>query len=530
MRDPAIGSRKFAVPTATRRRRRPETPARRPPTRSLPSRSPGSRPRRPRARTCSSATARIAGPERPPLPAPSQGPRVAGSIAVAFSVLISETASAPPASAAMATAPGSATFGVSFTISGLAVSGRSSLEQRERLVAAARRRSGPTPRSGTRRSARGPRPRRRSATPLDQPLELVVAGPHHRDDQRDRQLGEHAAGRARRKPSRPLFGSPIELIIPAGVSKSRGGGLPARGSGVIVFETNAENGKSSSRASPNARRAAIASKVPDAVQHRVLELRARPDRAQSRPHQCPDPGTSAVSISRRVDHRPVHAQAHVAAVGQRDRAARSRHRSRRPSGPPWPARRRRPRSAHMRAHRLEHRGRPAGVDGRALARVVALEQHREQVGDVARGARRGRPRSPAGPRSTRRAPRRRPSAPGRGSPSSVRDRRPRGPPSWRAQDAPAARGRSRRRRGSPRRPRSRARSCDENGRPSGPVTHSRSPCRSPASRSVPGPTASTRKSSRTPPSVTSRLGDREGAGQVGPAAALPPNRSAAASM
>ena len=51
--------------------------------------------------------------------------RVAGSIALAFSVLISETASAPPSSAATATAAGSATFGVSFTISGFSVSGRS---------------------------------------------------------------------------------------------------------------------------------------------------------------------------------------------------------------------------------------------------------------------------------------------------------------------------------------------------------------------------------------------------------------------
>ena len=53
-----------------------------------------------------------------------------------------------------------------------------------------------------------------------------------------------------RNPSRPLFGSPIELIIPAGVSQIRCGSLPALGSGVIVLETKAENGKSSSSASP----------------------------------------------------------------------------------------------------------------------------------------------------------------------------------------------------------------------------------------------------------------------------------------
>ncbi len=75
-------------------------------------------------RTWSSATGRTAGPERPPLPAPSQGSRVPGSRPVARSVLISDTASAPPSSAASATAAGSAVFGVSFTISGFSVSGR----------------------------------------------------------------------------------------------------------------------------------------------------------------------------------------------------------------------------------------------------------------------------------------------------------------------------------------------------------------------------------------------------------------------
>jgi hypothetical protein len=58
------------------------------------------------------------------------------------------------------------------------------------------------------------------------------------------------------------LGRPIELIIPEGVSKILGGALPSRASGVIVFETNAENGKCSRRVSPNARRAVIASKVP----------------------------------------------------------------------------------------------------------------------------------------------------------------------------------------------------------------------------------------------------------------------------
>jgi hypothetical protein len=60
-----------------------------------------------------------------------------------------------------------------------------------------------------------------------------------------------------------LFGRPIELISPDGVSHSRGGGLPARGSSVIVLETNASKGKFSSTASPKVLWAAIGSNVPD---------------------------------------------------------------------------------------------------------------------------------------------------------------------------------------------------------------------------------------------------------------------------
>src|ERR1035441_3172269 len=85
------------------------------------------------AATCASATARIAGPDRPPVPPPSHGPGVSvtdgllrdtGSRASARNVLISDTAFAPPASAACAQAATSAALGVSFTISGLSVCGR----------------------------------------------------------------------------------------------------------------------------------------------------------------------------------------------------------------------------------------------------------------------------------------------------------------------------------------------------------------------------------------------------------------------
>ena len=92
-----------------------------------------------------------------------------------------------------------------------------------------------------------------------------------------------------------MFGSPIELIIPAGVSQRRGGGLPARGSGVIVFETKAEKGNCRSSASPKARRAAIASKVPEPLITGCSSSMPQKLGGESA-HRCPDPATSAVSI------------------------------------------------------------------------------------------------------------------------------------------------------------------------------------------------------------------------------------------
>ena len=156
------------------------------------------------------------------------GRPVAGSIALAFRVLISETASAPPCSAATATAAGSATFGVSFTISGFAVSGRSASSS-----AAVSAGCSPTIRPewtfGQETLSSIAATSSRPATPLDQLAEILATRRHHRDDQRHRQLAPAAAGRSARKPSRPLLGRPIELIIPAGVSQIRGGALPAAG-------------------------------------------------------------------------------------------------------------------------------------------------------------------------------------------------------------------------------------------------------------------------------------------------------------
>ena len=74
--------------------------------------------------TCASATARTAGPDTPPVPPPNHGSEDPGARAMPLIVLISDSALAPAASAARATAATSPAFGVSLTMSGLSVSGR----------------------------------------------------------------------------------------------------------------------------------------------------------------------------------------------------------------------------------------------------------------------------------------------------------------------------------------------------------------------------------------------------------------------
>ena len=156
-----------------------------------------------------------------------------------------------------------------------------------------------------------------------------------------------------------------------------------------------------------------------------------------------------------------------------------------------------------RAHRLQHRRRPAGVDGGA-AGVVALEQHREQVGDVAAVAGVAVLAGEADLASRRRGRRGRRSGLGRGSRAGpgpgCRARR-----SWRRQIASGATPMPPPTRIAPGRARARARAGAENGvaeRAGDPDPLARLERRRAAS--VPGPTASTRKSSRTPPSAGAR--------------------------
>ena len=102
------------------------------------------------------------GPDRPPVPPPSQGlggPGVrlwrSGVNAVARKVLISDTASAPPSCAAKAQAETSAQLGVNLTINGLCSSARTACSTRSSATGSApmsrpfahwdRRRSAPPP-------------------------------------------------------------------------------------------------------------------------------------------------------------------------------------------------------------------------------------------------------------------------------------------------------------------------------------------------------------------------------------------------
>ena len=253
------------------------------------------------------------------------------------------------------------------------------------------------------------------------------------------------------------MGSPIELISPACASHSRGGGLPSRGSSVIVLETKALNGNASSSASPNARRAAIASKVPEPLTTGCVEGDA------AEVDQC------AGTRSRRcgVEHGAVDADAHVAAVADAARRSRSRRRSRTPCPPPAraaPARRARrtararPRASAAARTRRRRRGRRRRAA--AASSSVTRPWWPTEPSSVAIARVRARSRAGARPSAwcgVAEAEHRRH--------RDVRARRARPP------RRPAAGCRRRRRRGCARRP-----SCGASKPlPSGPVSHSSSP-------------------------------------------------------
>src|SRR4051794_32412546 len=325
--------------------------------------------------SCASAIARIAGPLTPPLPAPSHGAPLRGSSAMPLSVLTSETASAPWACAASATAAGSVALGVSFTISGFSVSGR----RRSTLRAVS---SGSAPmirpvstlgheKLSSMRAISGLSAVAVTSSASSSRLKPIT--------ETHRGTGSSASwGRSSwRNLSRPLFGRPIELISPAGVSHRRGGGLPWRGASVIVLLTKASNGNSSSTASPKARRAAMASKVPEPL--RMGPFRWIPQRSIE-----PSGAITSVSRSRnegclelgRVEHGAVDTEALVAVLRRHDAAEAGAVAARHPGLE-------RELGGHVAlgregAHGFEHRRRAAGEDRCIRVLVELLAQ---QLGD-----------------------------------------------------------------------------------------------------------------------------------------------------
>ena len=294
------GSSRFRPPRGSRRR--PAARARRRRSRRRPCRPPESAPRRRRARTCSSATPAPPGPRARRCRPRARAAAWPDRSRVAFSVLISETASAPPSAAATATAAGSATFGVSFTISGLSVSGRSASSSaavssgcsptispdwtlgQETLssIAATSSRCRDAPRRAA-RTPRGSSPSpRRSAAPaagqlrqvlLEESLEALVREPDRVDH----------PGRRLPEPRRRVSGARL-----------RRDRLRDEGREREALEQRVAEGAPGGDRVEGAR----------AVDDRVRESDpAELDRQVGASYRCPAPPTSAVSISSRADHR-----------------------------------------------------------------------------------------------------------------------------------------------------------------------------------------------------------------------------------
>src|SRR3954451_3682811 len=163
--------------------------------------------------------------------------------------------------------------------------------------------------------------------------------------------------------------------MPPASSHRRGGGLPWRGSRVTVLETNAAKGKRSSSASPNTRRAAIASNVPEPLTTGC---------ASSMPQNSITGGRSSDRLQLRgVEHGPVDAQPHVARPGRHDAAEAGAEAAGHPG-----LERELSRDALLGAHgadRLEHGRRAAGVDlGARVTAELGAQQLRHEPAVPAR--------------------------------------------------------------------------------------------------------------------------------------------------
>ena len=318
------------------------------------------------AATCSRAIARIAGPETPPVRPPSHGSPVSGSSAIPFSVFTSETASAPAPSAAAATAAGSR--GVR----------RELHDQRlRRLRPHALDRQGGLGRvrahdqAGLHVRAGHVQLQHRDLVALahrgHEVSELLAREAHHRDHERHRQARQ--LGQVRGEEAlQALVRQPDRVDHP-------GGGLPEPRRRVALARLEGDRLRDEGvEREPLEQGVAEGAPGGDGVEGAgaVEDRAARGGRRRARSLR---PGRTARLQAVGVQHRAVHAEAQVAVGGGHDASEAGPEPARHP-------RLERELGGHValgaeRPHRLQHRGRPAGVDRRAR---VGVELGGEQLG------------------------------------------------------------------------------------------------------------------------------------------------------
>ena len=178
--------------------------------------------------TMRKATGLIAGPDNPPVTLASTGRRVFTSIAIPTNVLMSESASAPASTQALAMATTSVTLGESLTIKGLLVAARQAATTPAAQAGSLPKRMPPSLTLGheifiSSAATSGTASSRRTISAYSStvpPKKFAMQGVST-----VRRNGVLPAMNA----SMPTFCRPIALSMPAGVSTMRGVGLPARG-------------------------------------------------------------------------------------------------------------------------------------------------------------------------------------------------------------------------------------------------------------------------------------------------------------
>ena len=343
---------------------------------------------------------------------PRRAGAVAGAAPYARSVLISDTASAPAASRGLR--DGGDVGGVRRELDDQRL-GR----QRAHLARAARPSSpGSAPMSrpvstfGQETLSSSAATSSRSSTRLDQRGDLARGRAHDVGDQRDRQpreLGQVLLEVA----AQALVGQADRVDQPGRRSHSRGGGLPSRGSSVIVLETKAANG--------NALEQRVAERAPRG--DRVERARAVDDRVRELEAAEVDRALNAPAPPRSVERAVEHRARRRTGAGSRRRAVGTTQPKQAPKPHAMPGLERElggtSRAGAQRPHRLEHRRRAAGVDDGVRRRRRARSASRSVTrpwwptravvgGDARRRAAARRPR--------RGAASRKPSSAGAGAP------------------------------------------------------------------------------------------------------------------